>query len=212
MIKKLLLGTVLLGAAVGGPMAYHSGSSVFSDVRGRILAVVRPAEDRAAADPALPEAIPPAAAFPGEVPVHDLAEVLRFDVTVDWVSRRWPRVSTGLAELKLQGYRVTLVTGTTRSDLAGSLTYYFNCRHRVQKITFSGSTGDARKLVALLTTRYKFVRRLANDPGLAVYETVDSSGRRTGLAHIRSAGVLKASDPYHRFQVDLMIERPGQSS
>ncbi len=61
--------------------------------------------------------------------------MLRFDVTVEWVMQRWPRVSTGLPYLQLQGYRVPLVTGTKVADLAGSLTYYFNARQQVQRIT-----------------------------------------------------------------------------
>ena len=68
--------------------------------------------------------------------------------TSAWVLARWPRVSTRLANLDLQGYRVPLVSGTADGDLAGSLTYYFNSQQRVQRITFIGSTGDARPLVA----------------------------------------------------------------
>ena len=43
---------------------------------------------------------------------RSLDEVLRFDLTPDWILHRWPRVSTGLAQLDLQGYRVPLVSGT----------------------------------------------------------------------------------------------------
>jgi len=59
------------------------------------------------------------------------------------VISRWPRVSAGLAELQLQGYRVPLVSGTTANDLAGALTYYFNSRQQVQRITFQGTTATS---------------------------------------------------------------------
>ena len=84
-------------------------------------------------------------------PVVDLSEALRFEVTSAWVLGRWPRVTAGLPDEDLQGYRVALVTGTREDDLAGSLTYYFNKHQRCQRITFQGTTGDARKLIAYLT-------------------------------------------------------------
>lgn len=142
-------------------------------------------------------------------PSPSLTEVLDFNVTVDWVMRRWPRVSTGLPQVELQGYRVPLVTGTGPADLAGSLTYYFNARQQVQRIAFRGTTGDPSALVALLSGRFHFARRLANDPGVVLYEAVDANNRSAGSLRIRSARVVKASQPYTRFEIDLAVERPG---
>ena len=102
------------------------------------------------------------------MPLPSLAEVLRFDVTVEWILRRWPRVTTGLPYLQLQGYRVPLVTGTGMSDVAGSLTYYFNAQQQVQRITLRGTTGDPSVLASILTSRYRFARRLTNDPGVVL--------------------------------------------
>jgi hypothetical protein len=135
--------------------------------------------------------------------------VLRFDVTVEWVLRHWPRVSTGLPHLQLQGYRVPVVTGTRATDLAGSLTYYFNAAQQAQRITLRGATGDPSALVAVLTNRHHFTRRLTNDPGLVLYEAVDSSNQPCGTLKIRSANVIRADQPYARFQVDLEINRAG---
>ena len=143
-----------------------------------------------------------------DTPIHDLAHVLRFDVTPRWVVDRWPRVSTGLAQLQLQGYRVPLVTGTAEDDLAGALTYYFNPRQEVQRLTFNGTTGNANKLVHLLTTRYGFSRRLTNDPGVFLYETQDPGGESTSFLWIRAAGVVRSSEPLERFEVALVMERP----
>jgi hypothetical protein len=134
--------------------------------------------------------------------------VLNFDATVDWVMRRWPRVSTGLPDLQLQGYRVALVTGTSLTDLAGSLTYYFNPRQQVQRIAFRGTTGDPSALVALVTGQFQFARRLTNDPGVVLFEKVDSSNHSAGALKIRSARVIKANQPYTRFEVDLAVDRP----
>ena len=141
------------------------------------------------------------------MPLPSLDEVLRFDPTVDWVLQTWPRVTTGLPYLQLQGYRIPLVTGTGLADVAGSLTYYFNARQQVQRITLRGTTGDPSVLAGLLTNRYHFTRRLTNDPGIVLYEAVDSSDRPIGSLKIRSADVVKASQPRLRFAVDLVMDR-----
>ena len=52
------------------------------------------------------------------------------------------------AELDLQGYRVAYVSGTAETDIAGSLSYYFDNTHRLRRIAFNGTTGDARRLVS----------------------------------------------------------------
>jgi len=141
--------------------------------------------------------------------VRSLAEVFRFDISPAWVLARWPQVPTGLAQLQYQGYRVPLVTGTAPDDLAGSLTYYFNAQQQVERIVFRGTTGDARKLVALLMQRYRLVRRLTNDPGIFLYESIQPDGKTKSLLTIRPADVVRADDPNHRFQVDLTLQRPG---
>jgi len=165
------------------------------------------AVDASTGRPAPPLAIGSNASPAETMPLPSLAEVLRLDVTVEWVLQRWPRVTTGLPHLQLQGYRVPLVSGTRVSDVAGSLTYYFNARQQVQRITLRGATGDPSVLVAILTSRYRFTRRFTNDPGVVLYEAVDSSNRPVGSLKIRSAPVVKANQPYSRFQVDLVMDR-----
>jgi hypothetical protein len=109
--------------------------------------------------------------------------------------------------LPLQGYRVALVTGTRVTDLAGSLTYYFNARQQLQRITFRGTTGDTSALLTLLTGRYGFARRVLNDPSVTLYEAIDSSNQRIGSVKIRSAQVIDANQPYRRFEVELAMDR-----
>jgi hypothetical protein len=210
MLKKVILVALGLGVAAGGPAVFYGVPDVWDAVRKKWF----PSSSA--------EAPPPASIGPlgqgadGEspllplegAPMRSLAEVLRFDVTTGWVLARWPRVSTGLAELPLQGYRVPLVTGTAETDLAGALTYYFNAQQQVEKICFQGTTGDARELVGLLRSRYDFARRLTNDPGMFVYEVAGSGGEPTSLLTIRSAPVVKLNDPYRRFEIELTLVRP----
>jgi hypothetical protein len=144
------------------------------------------------------------------LPLVDLAEVFRFDVTPAWIMHRWSRVSSGLGNLGLQGYRVPLVTGTREDDLAGSLTYYFNPKQQIQQITFNGTTGDARRLVQLATTRYRFGRRVVNDPGQFVYEIPEPRGPAKSILQIRPASILSVNQPRQRFTVALVIDRPEE--
>lgn len=139
--------------------------------------------------------------------VNELGQVFRFDVTTAWVLGHWARVSTQLADLDLQGYRVPLVTGTRPTDLAGSLTYYFNKRQRVERITFTGTTGDARPLVSLLVARFGFRRELVDDAGLYLYRVMHGRQVLSEL-RIRPASVVRTSDPHGRFKVALDLRRP----
>jgi len=139
-----------------------------------------------------------------------LDEVFRFDLTIRDVLARWPRVSTSLADLQLQGYRVPLVTGPAETDLAGALTYYFNSYQQLQRITFQGTTGDGRQLVEFLVRRYGFQRRLTNDPSLFVYEVPRLGGPSQSMLRLKLAPTLKADLPHQRFDVWLVIERPEE--
>jgi hypothetical protein len=213
--KKSLLCVGGLLLAVGGPIGMFSANDLVASARKNLFSRWTA---KASADPQAPST--PQAAGEGYTPnsnfyspthaasLPSLDEVLRFDRTVEWVMQRWPRVSTGLTYLQLQGYRVPLVTGTGLSDVAGSLTYYFNAGQQVQRITLRGTTGDPGGLVSLVAGRYRFARRLTNDPGVVLYEAVDSSNKPAGSLTIRSAGVVKASQPYTRFEVDLAMDRP----
>jgi hypothetical protein len=141
---------------------------------------------------------------PRGVPLVDIEECLRFDVTAAWILGRWPRVTAGLPDHDLQGYRVPLVTGTQEDDLAGSLTYYFNKNQRCQRITFQGTTGDARKLIGYLTARYGFKQQTSSDPNLYLYQIRWNGGPLSEL-HIRPARIVRADAPQARFEVLLAL-------
>ena len=223
MFNKVMLSAMGLMVAVTGPIAYFSASDFIR--RGR-TATTAPATQGAAIPAATSTS---GAATPGQtqsatalaaattgtsslegLPVRSLDEVFQFGVTPEWIMRRWPRVSTGLAQLQLQGYRVPLVTGTAETDLAGSLTYYFNSQQKLEQIAFRGSTGDARNLVGLLSGRYHLTRRLTNDPSLAFYESVNSEGRPASALKIQAAAIIKANQPRERFDVQLVLLRPEE--
>jgi len=216
--KTILLYVGGLILALGGPISMFSASDFMAGVRknwfsGSKAAAAAPkpyASDVAVDGPttlAPPLAIGPNRSQADNLPLTSLAEVLRLDVTVEWVLHRWPRVTTGLPQLQLQGYRVPLVSGTSVTDVAGSLTYYFNARQQVQRITLRGATGDPSVLATILASRYNFTRRFTNDPGVVLYEAVDSSNRPVGSLKIRSAPVVNVSQPYSRFQFDLVMDR-----
>jgi hypothetical protein len=139
---------------------------------------------------------------------NDLAEVIQFEGSPAWVMSRWPRVTAGLAELDLQGYRVALVSGTTPDAIAGSLTYYFDKNQRVAYINFRGTTGDPRKLVSLVTSRYNFTPQQTTDPALHLYQA-KWNGKPISELRVRSARVLRADQPNTRYEVDLAMKRPS---
>jgi hypothetical protein len=142
-----------------------------------------------------------------DVPTHPLEEVLQFDVTTSWIQTEWPRVSADLAELDMHGYRVPLVSGTTDSDVAGSLTYYFNAQQQVARITFFGSTGDPRRLIALLESRFQFQHMQTKEPNVYLWQ-VSSWGKVSSEMRIRPAKILRSSSPHSRYEIAMVIERP----
>lgn len=142
-------------------------------------------------------------------PVADLAEIFRFDITPKWVFDHWPRVETTTNQPELKGYRVPVVTGSRLPDLAGSLTYYFNARQEPQRIVFHGTTGDAEPLARLMTSKFNFRRVSEPDAGTLRFQ-VQWSGKPVSELRVRPAQVVDANEPYRRFDVNLLIERPMQ--
>ena len=220
MFKTVLWSGVLLAVAFGGPIGLFHFSDFWHDLRnGKIgksdktVAIDSTAQaaksDPAQQTPANVIASPTKLAI-DDAPMLGLDEVFRFDLAPTDVLRRWPRVSTELPYLHLHGYRVPLVSGTEITALAGALTYYFNPSQQVQRITFRGATGDPRAIIALLTNRYHYARRPNNDPSRLVYEAANSSGQLTGQVVIRSAPIVRQSDPFKRYDIDLTMDRPEE--
>lgn len=139
-------------------------------------------------------------------PVADFQEIIRFDVTPEWVMERWGRVSTVLSEPGLEGFRVAVVTGSQVDDLAGSLTYYFDSRRVIQRVTFRGTTGDSKRLVTLAQRVYDF----RADPSVVAQQyTVKWSGRINSVLRLSNPPVVRAGMPLSRTEVLLEINRPN---
>ena len=215
MFKRLFFLGIMM-AAVGLPYALTASSTFWSSLTSRSSDSANsqssPAGPTAASKSQQQAATFAGAHTPKTAPleghtVQDLGEVLRFDGTPAWVMARWPRVSSGLAELNLQGYRVPLVTSTAAGDLAGSLTYYFDKNQKVAYITFRGTTGDPRRLVAHVTSRFSFVQQKTDDPSLGLYQ-VKWNGKPQSELRIRPVPVVRANQPHARYEVDLAMQRP----
>jgi hypothetical protein len=195
-----------LWGSIAGTVSHDAGSGSAPEAggSGSVPPAVLPAEgSRRGADDA---AASPATPVEGNTQ-QTLAEVLRFDITPTWIIDRWPRVSTGLSELDLQGYRVALVTGTADSDLAGSLTYYFDKKNQVERIIFHGTSGDPRALVAMVTSRYDLKQQKSDDPGLTLFQR-KSWGTTMSELRIRPAAVVRSETPHARYEIELAIRRP----
>jgi hypothetical protein len=138
--------------------------------------------------------------------IGELEQILQFEVTPGWIVERWSRVSTIRSDTGLDGMRVALVTGTDFEDIAGSLTYYFDARQQLRRITFDGLTGDDRALVNLIAQRFNLRPEPTLGAGLHVARW---NGRPTGVMRISHAPVVRAQRPHERLEVMLELNRPG---
>ncbi len=224
MIRRMMFTSVIV-SAIGLPYLLSTGSAWWSTIKSQFsssaaadpsgagtgaLAATSVSTSRAAAPlgPEAPAFGSPAKALPIEgYGARDLNEVLNFGATPAWVMQRWPRVTVGLAEIDMQGYRVPLVTGTRPDDLAGVLTYYFDEKQQAKLIHFRGTTGDPRKLIQLVMSQYKFLPQASGDPSLQLYQ-VKWNGKPISELQVHTAHVMRASQPNSRYRVELALKRP----
>jgi hypothetical protein len=136
-------------------------------------------------------------------------QVLRFDVTKEWVYRNWDRKSTGPTDVGLFSVRVPLVMAPRIYALAGSLTYYFNIQGQVEHISFRGRTGDSTQLVQFLTTTYQF-QHIPSPTGEQVYQ-MQYEGQVQSELRTHPEAVLWANSPNQSIAVELELARPGSS-
>jgi len=140
--------------------------------------------------------------------VNDLREVMRFDISPDWVINRFARVSTVLADLSLEGLRVPIVTGTRADDMAGTLTYYFDRRGTLQRLTVHGFTGDPAKLVHTMTEFYGLQPEPALEAG--VY-TRRWNGHPVHFLRMTHAPVVYSDAIHHKYTVFLELNQPNMA-
>jgi hypothetical protein len=138
--------------------------------------------------------------------VDDLREVMRFDISPDWVLQRFARVSTVLADLQLEGLRVPIVTGTRADDLAGTLTYYFDRTGKLQRVTLHGFTGDPNRLVGTMTQNYDMSREPSLEAG--VY-TKRWNGQPVHFLRMTHAPVVYSDAIHQKYTVFLELNQPN---
>jgi len=134
-----------------------------------------------------------------------LEQVFRFDLTPQWVASRWPRVSTVAGSDPDQlGMRVVLVTGTQPDDIAGSLTYYFDRHHQLQRLTFTGLTRDPRRLLAAVVGPYRLKSQPTTD---AAYYLAGDPKHPTSEVIVRHMPVLVAEAGIANAEVEVDLSR-----
>lgn len=149
------------------------------------------------------------APFEGRVQ-RSLDEILRWEITKDWVFRSWDRKSTGLADPELFGVRVPVVTGQGMADVAGALSYYFDAQGVLQRIRLVGTTADTNGIARIATLRFGMQRRVGASPGDQLYQAEENKQVRSQL-RTRPEPVLWGTSPHNSFRVELEANRPGSA-
>jgi hypothetical protein len=139
-------------------------------------------------------------------PIQDIREVLRFDITPRWVINRFSRVSTVLSDLRMEGLRVPLVTGTRAEDLAGTLTYFFDRSDKLQRVTLHGFTGHPDPMVNLLTQHYGLTHTPSLEAG--VY-TKRWNGVPVHFLRFTHAPVVYADAVHQKYTIFLELNQPN---
>ena len=138
--------------------------------------------------------------------VTDLREVIRFDISPEWVFQRFARVTTVLADMRLEGLRVPIVTGTRVDDLAGTLTYYFDGSGHLQRVTMHAFTGDPTRLVGAMTQYYGLNRESSLEAGAF---TKRWNGQPIHFLRMSRASVVYADAVHQKFTVFLELNQPN---
>lgn len=139
-----------------------------------------------------------------QLPVVSLAEILRFDISPEWVMARFPRVSTLLSEMNLDGLRTPLITGSTPGDLAGTLTYYFDRYKRLKRVSVHATLGDPTRYIMELRQAYQ----MSQEPSLggSLY-VVKWNGTPTSVLHVSPASVVYSDVNYGRYNFFLELNQ-----
>ena len=138
--------------------------------------------------------------------VRDLREILRFDVSPDWVMSRFARVTTVLADTRLEGLRVPVVTGIQATDIAGTMTYFFDRSGHVQRIMLHGFTGDPSRLIDAMTTHYGLSRSPSLEAGVYTRAWNGSAVHFLRLSH---APVVYSDAVHQKYTVFLELNQPS---
>lgn len=186
----------LLGASFGGPYAYYNLGATNQkpavtsqfDAQGRLIS-------------ASSESLPVTNST-----IRDIRQFARFDITPGWVTNNFPRVSTVLANVQMDGLRVPVVTGTGPTDFAGTVDYYFDRVQQVRRIVLEGYCGDPSNLASILLQSYG----LQSEPSLGGHLYVARwNNRVTSLALFQPAPVVTANDAFRKFSIYIELNQPS---
>jgi hypothetical protein len=138
--------------------------------------------------------------------ISDFREVLRFDIGPSFVTSRFAQVTTVAANRQFDAYRVPFVSGTRPTDIAGTLTYYFDANQTVQRIQMQGSMGDPAVLVQLMVAFY----HLAPEKSLGgQFYATRWNGRVTSMLLVSPAPIIHAGATYGKYSVFLELNQPS---
>ncbi len=143
---------------------------------------------------------------PPGVPV---TELLRFDISPDWVRDQWTEIGGQYPDAGLLAIRVPIVTGTAPEDIAGSLTYFFDRQHRVQRIRLHGYTGDVRVLSQFVQERFGLKPYASIEPLLLL---AFRAKRPVGVMRVQLSSSRAARATTAKYLVDLELNAPGKES
>ena len=220
MFRRTLMTVGILGAAVGVPYVASEWPKLKASVMGassNTPNAATPAQNSpnptnsqspqivyAPGDPRALGLNPPNE----ETPLVEMAEAFRFNVTPPWVMSRWPRVTAGIPNESYHAMRAPLITGLRSDDVAGALTYHFTPTEKCAKITFTGTTGDPTRFVALMTERFGFKGFTYGEPGVQRYE-IRWNGKALSELLVRAAAVVRATNPLARYEIQLTLADPS---
>ncbi len=222
MFSRHLVLAVAAAGAVGLPVLLSSGPEPEDDPAGTASVAEQPegssspgarpkgtpsASGPAKNEPKKPEPKQSATGKPVPAVLVALEEVFQPTITPGWVMQHWRQISTVTDQVRLNGYRVALVTGTGPDDLVGSLTYYFDARERLRRIRFRGTTGNPDRLLAMLQHTYQLRRASGSTAAVQEYRRM-WNGRPVSWVRVWPSAVLDARRPQERFQVELVLEPP----
>ena len=137
--------------------------------------------------------------------IYDLREVLRFDIVPGWLPQRFARVSTVTSNVKMDGLRVPLITGTQPKDIAGTLTYYFDSSQMLNRINLHGLTGDPTLLANLMVQFYQL--KPEQSLGGQLF-TTRWNNRITSVMQISPAPIIYAGADHSKYIIFLELNQP----
>ncbi len=138
--------------------------------------------------------------------VHDLRDVVRFDISPNWVTERFARVSTVLADLQLEGLRVPIVTGTQADSLAGTLTYYFDTSGSVQRVMIHGFTGNPSSIAQVMSGQYGLQPEPTLEAGVM---TRRWNGQPIHFMRLSHAPVVYSDAVHQKYTVFIELNQPN---